>query len=240
MEVKLLEGLFDEEDEPWSELKDDAEDDNSIDEEIWNKTFDMLSKYGHKWAEINALTHIWFYMTYGFEFGTDYEKSKNIEKMYKSAPMYFSISRIAIERTSRIELVKLFEGDDKASLRYLRKHISKYANKLCYRSKHISEVESLNKDCQKFICNKWDSIEALKEIRNKHLAHNDLEYFHQLESLYSGQKVIIQDVFDIINYTGNYLDKMAQLMQPKGTSASVCPKYNELMDIQSLEMYFRD
>lgn len=84
------------------------------------------------------------------------------------------------------------------------------------------------------------NIKALKSIRNKHLVHNDSEYFMKSSELYNDHKVFIDDIFQIIDYVCNYLNTVAQLMQPQYVSASVCPQYHELMDIQSLEMYFRN
>ena len=216
----------------------EPKDDKGVDKKIWDVTFDLLNRYGHKWAEIHALNHIWFYMNYGFEYGTEFSKSENLPRMYKSAPMYFTMSRIAIERTSRIELTKLFEGDDTASIRYLRKHLEKHSSIICYSHSKVDQLKVLNTKLECYLSENLNSIEALKEIRNKHLAHNDLEVFLNIAKLYEEQRVVINDVFNIIDYIGEYLDNVAQLIQPQNASASVCPKYHELMDIQSLEMYF--
>lgn len=173
--------MLNEDDELWPSLNDLKngvyENDNEIDKQIWDDTFRLLSTYGHKWAEINALTHVWFYMNYGIEYGEQYDQSINLPKMYNAAPMYFSLSRIAIERTSRIELAKLFEGSDSASIKYLREHIEKNAELICYTHRNIKNLRIRNEELKKCLSKHIDSIKALKEIRHKHLAHNDPEYF---------------------------------------------------------------
>lgn len=185
-------------DETYAQPFNEPKDDKGVDKKIWDITFDLLSRYGRKWAEIHALNHLWFYMNYGFQYDTEFSKSENLPRMYKSAPMYFTMSRIAIERTSRIELTKLFEGDDTASIRYLRKHLEKHSSMICYSHSKVDQLNALNAKLESYLTENLCSIVALKEIRNKHLAHNDLEVFLDIDKLYEDQRVFIKDVFNTL------------------------------------------
>jgi len=204
-------------------------------ENIKTETIIVLNNYARRWSEINALNHIWFYMKFGFEYGSNYQISKNIEKMYQAAPMFFSISRIAIERTSRIELVKLFEGQDKASIAYLRKYLEKVSNQLISNASDKPMLVKLNSNLQSELNKYSETINGLKEIRHKHLVHNDLGIYINPSELYEKNIVEIDKVFNLIQIIGEYIDNVSALFGTQG-----CPKYTEILDIQSLEMYFRD
>lgn len=203
-------------------------------ENLKDETIEIVNTYSRRWVEINALHHIWFYMKFGFEYGTTYDVSTTINKMYHAAPMFFSISRIAIERTSRIELVKLFEGHDKATIIYLRKYLEEVSENLSLNSKEKSFLKTLNKDLKRNLGIELETIDSLKAIRNKHLVHSDLEVYINPSKLYEKNKVEIDRVFSLIKIIGDYLDEVSKLLGATG-----CPKYREIMDIQSMEMYFK-
>lgn len=194
--------------------------------------------YGKRWTEINALHHVWFYMQYGFQYGEVHEKSKLIEKMYHSAKMFFQLSRLSIERTSRLELVKLFEGNDKATMRYLREYLNGNAAELFDQNEDVLHLKLINCEYERDIKDLYKTIESLKDIRNSHLAHNDPNQVNDpnyLSELYEQSGIIIDDIFKIINRTKEYLKDLSDLFGLHG----VCIEYPEMMDIASLEMHFK-
>ncbi len=199
---------------------------------------EKIKWYGKRWTEINALHHVWFYMQYGFQYGEEHEKSKLIEKMYRNAKMFFQLSRIGIERTSRLELVKLFEGNDKATMRYLREYLNESATDLFDDNEDLMHLKFINSEFERDMKGLYKTIESLKDIRNSHLAHNDLNQVNDpnyLSDLYEQSGIIIDDIFRIINRTKEYLKDLSDLFGLHG----VCIEYPEMMDITSLEMWFK-
>ncbi len=206
------------------------------------KTVDEVKEkimwYGKRWTEINALHHVWFYMQYGFQYGEKNKKSNMIEKMYRNAKMFFRLSRLSIERTSRLELVKLFEGNDKATMRYLRKYLDDNAAELFDKYENVLHLKLINSEYERDMKVLYKTIKSLKDIRNSHLAHNDLNQVNDsnyLSELYGQSGIIIDDVFEIINRTKEYLKDVSDLFGLHG----VCIEYPEMMDIMSLEMHFK-
>lgn len=194
--------------------------------------------YGKRWTEVNALHHVWFYMQFGFQYGEDHEVSKRIEKMYRSAKMFFTLSRLSIERTSRLELVKLFEGNDKATIRYLREYLNKNADVLFENTEDVKNLKLINREYERDMKSFFPTIKALKDIRNSHLAHNDLDQVNDpnyLSDLYKQSGIIIDDIFRIISRTKEYLEDLSYLFGIYG----VCKEYPEMMDITSLEMHLK-
>jgi hypothetical protein len=194
--------------------------------------------YGKKWTEINALHHVWFYMQYGFPYSKEYEKSKLIEKMYRSAKMFFTLSRLSMERISRLELVKLFEGKDKGTMRYLRTYLHNNADDLFDNSDDSDRLKQINKQYESDMKSLTKTIKSLKDIRNKHLAHNDINLLNDvnfINELYTQSDIKIDDIFKIIHRTKKYLRDLSDVFEFHG----VCIEYPEMMDITSLEMWFK-
>lgn len=194
--------------------------------------------YGRRWTEINALHHVWFYMQYGFPYCKEHEKSNQIEKMYRNGKMFFTLSRLSIERISRLELVKLFEGNDKATMRYLREYLNKNADELFDKNEDVRKLKLISNEYETYIKSKYKTIESLKNIRNMHIVHNDINQVNNsnfIIELYEQSGIIIDDIFGIINKTKEYLRELSDLFGLHG----VCIEYPEMMDIMSLEMHFK-
>lgn len=193
--------------------------------------------YGRRWTEINALNHVWHYMDSGLQYGKDYAKSVRIQKMYSSAKMFFTLSKISIERTSRLELVKLFEGKDKATMLYLREYLNENAAELLDNNEDVFHLKLVNCEYERDLKVLYKTIKSLKHIRNSHLVHNDLNQVNDpnyLSELYKKSGIEIDDVFSIINRTKKYLKDVSDIFGLHG----VCIEYPEMMDITSLEMRF--
>lgn len=193
--------------------------------------------YGKRWTEINALNHVWFYMQYGFQYGEEQEVNIRINKMYRSAKMFFTLSRLSMERISRLELIKLFEGKDRGTMLYLRTYLHNNADELFDDVEYSNALIELNKEYESNMKPFIKTINALKDIRNNHIAHNDISLVNDsnfIHDLYEQSDIKIDEIFKIINITKEYLTDVSSLFGLHG----VCIEYPETMDITSLEMRF--
>lgn len=211
------------------------EDDNScFYEDKWKDAISILETFGRRIAYIEALFHVWFYIRHGYEFGDVLKSQNNVKVLKKKSPMSLRLIEIAIGRSLFIEFCKLFEGSDKCTVPFMRKCLGGNAKTICHSTVKIDQLKKLCEDLKSYLDGSKENTDKLKEIRNKFLAHSDLMFEEGINNLFEQNKVSLEIIYNDIMELKAFLDKSAQLIQPKGCSMGVVPVYKEVLDIKNL------